>query len=91
MEPEQVDGFAHWIGELTNGSVTPGDGGTRYVEVPAPATPGQEAGGGAVPPGLAPGLGGPLARTPRAPRAARRGRKLKARGRVKIPRCQGEG
>ena len=40
MEPEEVDGFALWIGELTNGSVTPGDGGTRYVEVPAPSTPG---------------------------------------------------
>jgi uncharacterized YigZ family protein len=40
MEPERVDGFAHWIGELTNGGISPVDGGTRYVEVPAPATPG---------------------------------------------------
>lgn len=39
MEPEQVDSFAHWVGELTNGAITPEDGGTRYVEVPAPATP----------------------------------------------------
>lgn len=39
MEPEQVDGFAHWIGELTNGAIRPDNGGTRYVEVPAPATP----------------------------------------------------
>lgn len=38
MEPEQVDGFAHWVGELTNGSLVPEDGGTRYVEVAAPAT-----------------------------------------------------
>ncbi len=44
MEPEQVDEFAHWIGELTNGTLVPEDGGTRYVEVPAPATPGSDEG-----------------------------------------------
>jgi uncharacterized YigZ family protein len=38
MEPERVDGFTHWISELTNGAITPEDAGTRYVEVPAPAT-----------------------------------------------------
>lgn len=39
MEPEDVDGFAHWIGELTNGAIRPEDGGTRFVEVPVPAAP----------------------------------------------------
>jgi len=39
MEPERVDGFTHWISELTNGAIVPADAGTRYVEVPAPATP----------------------------------------------------
>lgn len=39
MEPDQVDGFTHWVGELTNGDIQPSDGGTRYVEVPAPSTP----------------------------------------------------
>lgn len=43
MEPDEVGGFAHWIGELTNGTITPSDGGTRFVEVPAPATPDNEA------------------------------------------------
>lgn len=42
MKPELVDGFAHWVGELTNGAIGPADGGTRYVEVPAPATPGTD-------------------------------------------------
>ena len=42
MEPGQVEGFAHWIGELTNGSICPVDDGTRYVEVPAPSTPGAD-------------------------------------------------
>jgi uncharacterized YigZ family protein len=40
MEPDQVDRFTHWVGELTNGGLAPEDGGTRYVEVPAPSTPG---------------------------------------------------
>jgi uncharacterized YigZ family protein len=39
MEPHQVERFAHWIGELTNGALEPVDGGTRYTEVAAPATP----------------------------------------------------
>lgn len=39
MEPGQTDGFAHWISELTNGTIVPADAGTRYVEVPAPTTP----------------------------------------------------
>jgi uncharacterized YigZ family protein len=39
MQPEEVDRFAHWISELTNGSILPDDGGVRYVEVPAPSTP----------------------------------------------------
>ncbi len=43
MEPERVDAFTHWIHELTNGGITPVDAGTRYVEVPAPATPEDEA------------------------------------------------
>lgn len=43
MEPERVDGFAHWVSELTNGSLSPEDGGTRFVEVPAPSTPGADA------------------------------------------------
>lgn len=42
MEPVQVDSFTHWISELTNGAITPTDAGTRYVEVPAPATPEHE-------------------------------------------------
>lgn len=42
MEPNQVDGFAHWIGELTNGGISPSDGGARYVEIPARAKPGLE-------------------------------------------------
>ena len=42
MEPEQVNEFGHWIGELTNGAISPQDGGTRYVEVHAPATPGAD-------------------------------------------------
>lgn len=39
MEPGQIEPFARWIGELTNGALTPMDGGTRFVEVPAPSTP----------------------------------------------------
>lgn len=42
MEPDRVDAFAHWVGELTNGSLVPEDGETRYVEVPAPSTPGAD-------------------------------------------------
>ena len=44
MEPEHVDGFRHWVGELTNGELLPQDSGVRYVEVaasneaPSPAT-----------------------------------------------------
>lgn len=39
MEPDQVESFSHWIGELTNGAFEPVDGGTRYAEVPTTATP----------------------------------------------------
>jgi uncharacterized YigZ family protein len=39
MEPDKVDTFTHWIGELTNGALTPVDGGTRFVEIDAPSTP----------------------------------------------------
>lgn len=34
MPPDTVDGFRHWIGELTNGAIDPLDAGIRYVEVP---------------------------------------------------------
>lgn len=40
MEPARLERFARWIGELTNGDLIPEDAGTRYVEVPAPSTPG---------------------------------------------------
>lgn len=43
MEPAQVDGFTHWISEITNGALSPHDAGTRYVEVEAPSTPGDDA------------------------------------------------
>lgn len=43
MEAERVDTFTHWISELTNGGIAPVDAGTRYVEVPAPATPEDDA------------------------------------------------
>ena len=36
MEPEQVEAFGHWLGELTNGSIVPCGNGERFVEVPAP-------------------------------------------------------
>lgn len=39
IEPERLASFATWISELTNGSLTPVDGGTRHVEVSAPSTP----------------------------------------------------
>lgn len=35
MEPEQVEPFHHWIGELTNGAIIPADAGERFVEVSA--------------------------------------------------------
>jgi uncharacterized YigZ family protein len=40
MQPDRVEHFTHWVSELTNGSLTPEDSGTRFVEVPAPSTPG---------------------------------------------------
>jgi uncharacterized YigZ family protein len=42
MQPEEVDRFAHWIGELTNGTIVPAVGGIRYVEIPAQPTPTEE-------------------------------------------------
>lgn len=35
MEPERVDPFHRWIGELTSGALAPEDAGTRFVEVAA--------------------------------------------------------
>lgn len=35
MEPDAVQPFHHWIGELTNGSIAPRDAGERFVEVPS--------------------------------------------------------
>ena len=40
MEPDRAEAFNQWIGELTNGGISPVDGGTRYVEVSVPASPG---------------------------------------------------
>lgn len=37
LEPEEVERLAHWVAELTNGAIAPMDGGTRFVEVAAPA------------------------------------------------------
>lgn len=37
MEPEHVEPFRHWVGELTNGAYIPRDDGDRFVEVPARA------------------------------------------------------
>jgi uncharacterized YigZ family protein len=37
MEPDQVEPFCHWLAELTNGAISPEDGGVRHIEVPAPA------------------------------------------------------
>jgi putative IMPACT (imprinted ancient) family translation regulator len=37
MEPEKVEPFHHWLGELTNGAIIPCNAGERSVEVPAQA------------------------------------------------------
>jgi uncharacterized YigZ family protein len=37
LELDQLDQFANWVAELTNGAIVPEDGGVRHVEVPASA------------------------------------------------------